>query len=276
MLVPTWEPVRAGSQRDWCAVAKSLSGDHGWTTGASRRATEPRPSARLALGACMIAIKPENNSCGADCLRAAGPLVLTLLLGLRCLAGEAMSSLANCLAKVTETGSESCSDRGTTPSPAPGTCAYRECNPQLRDSPSSPGRRLKKGQTPLHASTGGAASKARPWTRPSACRSADSRRGSGRVQWPPNQVKPCPSLMLWARASYWNMSSSAIPMSAASRMGISRNSSATAEKAMAGRQLCGSPVMAGDYSMCLVPRHASPDDLGTRDFDHAPAFPLPA
>jgi len=63
-----------------------------------------------------------------------------------------------------------------------------------------------------------------------------------------------------------------MPISTASRMGIGRNTKATAEKAMTGRQPCGSQFMAGDHSMRLRPRHPSPNDYGMRHFDHAPAF----
>jgi len=47
-------------------------------------------------------------------------------------------------AKVTETGSQSGSDRGSSPSLAADTCDYREFNPQLRDSSSRRRRRRKR------------------------------------------------------------------------------------------------------------------------------------
>lgn len=111
------------------------------------RQSHDRPHGQRGPPAGLVrGIKPKNNRCGTDCLRAAGPLILRLLLGLRCLDGEAMISLAHCLAKATETGSESCPDQGATPSLAAGICTYSKCNPQLPHSSSCHGEVLNKGR----------------------------------------------------------------------------------------------------------------------------------
>jgi hypothetical protein len=82
----------------------------------AQRESHGRPYGHRAPRAASLGgIKPENNCCGADRLRVPGPVTLRLFLGLLCLAAEAIISLTHCLAKVAETGSENCPDRGATP-----------------------------------------------------------------------------------------------------------------------------------------------------------------